>query len=164
MQVLPAMLEVPGLNLSGVQTTTHPLGPMLMVSGPVGRELGLASGAGALGPGWAANLSLGRALRLLLMNGGGARQWHRRRAVGSPASWRSASPRTKPTRPGSRTGPRWATAAVSTFTVVGAEAPHNISDHGSTDADGILRTMAGTLAKEPQQLLLARRHLRAHRA
>jgi hypothetical protein len=97
MQVLQAMLEVPEFNLYGIQTTTHPLGPMLMVSGPVAGELGLASGAGALGPGWAANLSLGRALRLLLMNGGGAR--------------RSVSPRTKPTRPGSPTAPRSATTA-----------------------------------------------------
>jgi YidC/Oxa1 family membrane protein insertase len=31
-------------------------------------------------------------------------------------------------------------------TVLGAEAPHNVNDHGSTDADGLLTTIAGTLA------------------
>jgi len=148
MQVLRAMLEVPEFNLYGIQTTTHPLGPMLMVSGPLAGELGLASGPGALGPGWAANLSLGRALRLLLMNGGGARPGGTDAAtMGQPGKTafcfaeNEADSPWEPYRTALGFDP-----SVSTFTVVGAEAPHNISDHGSTDADGILRTMAGTMA------------------
>ena len=34
----------------------------------------------------------------------------------------------------------------STVTVVGCENPHNINDHVSTDADGVLTTVAGSLA------------------
>ena len=150
MQVLQAMLEVPEFNLYGIQTTTHPLGPMLMVSGPVGRELGLASGAGALGPGWAANLSLGRALRLLLMNGGGARPGGTDAAtMGQPGKLTFCFAENEADSPWEpyRTTLGY-DSSVSTFTVVGAEAPHNISDHGSIDADGILRTMAGTLANQ----------------
>jgi hypothetical protein len=147
-QVLQAMLEVPEFNLYGIQTTTHPLGPMLMISGPVASELGLASGAGALGPGWAANLSLGRALRLLLMNGGGARPGGTDAAtMGQPGKLAFCFAENEADSPWEpyRTALGF-DSSVSTFTVVGAEAPHNISDHGSTDADGILRTMAGTLA------------------
>jgi hypothetical protein len=59
-------------NLLGVQATTHPAGPVLIYSGEVRQRLGMASGAGCLGPGWRANLTIGRALRLALMNVGGA--------------------------------------------------------------------------------------------
>jgi hypothetical protein len=142
------MLEVAEFNLYGIQTTTHPLGPMLVVSGPIADELGIVSGSGALGPGWASNLSLGRALRLLLMNGGGARPGGMDAAtMGQPAkmafcfSENEAESPWEPYRV-DRGFEDW----VSTITVVGAEAPHNISDHGSTDADGILRTMSSTLA------------------
>ena len=148
MQVLQAMLEVPEFNLYGIQTTTHPLGPMLMISGPLAGELGLASGAGALGPGWPANLSLGRAIRLLLMNGGGARPGGTDAAtMGQPGKIAFCFAENEADSPWEpyRTALGF-DSSVSTFTVVGAEAPHNISDHGSTDADGILRTMAGTLA------------------
>ncbi len=147
-QALQAMLDAPELNLYGIQTTTHPLGPMLIVSGPIANELGIVSGSGALGPGWSANFSLGRALRLLLMNGGGARPGGMDAAtMGQPAklafcfSENEAESPWEPYRVA-----RGFDDGVSTITVVGAEAPHNISDHGSTDADGILRTMSSTIA------------------
>ena len=34
----------------------------------------------------------------------------------------------------------------STVTVIAAEPPHNINDHESTSAEGVLNTIAGTLA------------------
>jgi hypothetical protein len=148
LQTLQAMIDVPEFNLYGIQTTTHPLGPMLLVTGPIASELGIASAVGALGPGWASNLSIGRALRLLLMNGGGARPEGMDSAtMGQPAKLSFCFAENESDSPWEpyRVS-RGFDASLSTITVVGAEAPHNISDHGSTDADGILRTMAGTLA------------------
>lgn len=66
-----AMLD-PSFNLFGVQATTHPVGPTVIVSGPVVGELGISAGYGCLGPGTRANMTIGRALRLVLRNPGGA--------------------------------------------------------------------------------------------
>jgi hypothetical protein len=64
---------VPEFNLNGIATTTGPSTPFAVVTGPAAIQAGLNSGRGALGPGWRANASIGRALRLLIGNVGGAR-------------------------------------------------------------------------------------------
>jgi hypothetical protein len=63
----------PRFNLGGMQPTTNPLTPMLIVNGPIRARIGLNSGTGAMGPGWQANATIGRAVRLALINLGGAR-------------------------------------------------------------------------------------------
>ena len=60
-------------NLDGVQTTTGPLAPLLLINGPVAQELGINGSTMAFGPGWRGNATIGRAIRLLLVNVGGAR-------------------------------------------------------------------------------------------
>jgi hypothetical protein len=64
---------VPDFNLNGIATTTGPSTPFAVISGPAADRAGVNSGRGALGPGWRANASIGRALRLLIANAGGAR-------------------------------------------------------------------------------------------
>ena len=59
-------------NLYGIQATTHPVAPMLLVNGPIARELQMNSGHNAFGPGNQANATIGRAIRLILLNIGGA--------------------------------------------------------------------------------------------
>ncbi len=74
--VLTAMVRAvcaQGFNLNGIATTTGPSTPFAVVSGPAAGQAGLNAGRGALGPGWRANASIGRALRLLIANVGGAR-------------------------------------------------------------------------------------------
>lgn len=61
----------PAFNLRGVQTTDENVTPMLIVNGPVARELEINGGFGALGPGWQANAAIGRAIRLVMHNLGG---------------------------------------------------------------------------------------------
>ena len=67
---LEAMLE-PEFNLHGVQSTTNPCAPLVIVNGPVGRELGFNAREGAFGGGSRANACVGRAVRLILWNIGG---------------------------------------------------------------------------------------------
>ena len=55
-----------------MQVTTNPMTPFLLVNGPVRRKVEINCGAGCLGPGWRANSTIGRALRLILINAGGA--------------------------------------------------------------------------------------------
>src|SRR2546422_3373244 len=134
-----AMLE-PAFNLYGVQATTHPVAPLLIVHGPVAARLGVHAGSGCFGPGFRANATIGRALRLILMNVGGA--WpgrHDMATQGSPAKFAYCIAEREDASPW---GPLHAGANV--VTVFGGEAPHNLNDHVSTTAAGILATVADT--------------------
>src|SRR5204862_7908761 len=63
----------PPFNLHGVSTSTHFAAPLIVVNGPIRASIGLNSAFGVFGPGYRANATIGRALRLLMMNVGGAR-------------------------------------------------------------------------------------------
>jgi hypothetical protein len=49
-------------------TTSHPGGNLVLVSGPLAREIGIHGGAGCIGPGFRANMTVGRAVNLVLIN------------------------------------------------------------------------------------------------
>jgi hypothetical protein len=57
-------------NLNGVQGTMHEVAPLMIVSGPYAQQIGLYGGHGCVGPGFRANATIGRAIRLLLNVGG----------------------------------------------------------------------------------------------
>ncbi len=67
-----ATLE-PEFNLLGIQTTTGTPTAAVLVHGPAVAALGMNAGINCLGPGNRANACIGRALRLVLTNIGGAR-------------------------------------------------------------------------------------------
>jgi hypothetical protein len=62
----------PDFSLVGVSGTTDAVAPLLILNGPARQTLGVNSGAGAFGPGWRANATIGRAVRLCWLNIGGA--------------------------------------------------------------------------------------------
>jgi hypothetical protein len=55
-------------NMGGVQCTMHGVAPLMIVNGPHAKKIGLHGGNGCFGPGFRANATIGRAVRLLLMN------------------------------------------------------------------------------------------------
>jgi hypothetical protein len=63
----------PEFNLLGIQTTTGTPTAAVLVHGPAVEALGMNAGTNCLGPGNRANACIGRALRLVLTNIGGAR-------------------------------------------------------------------------------------------
>ncbi|MBT7430099.1 MAG: hypothetical protein HN783_09850, partial [Ilumatobacter sp.] len=67
-----AMLQ-PAFDLGEMQSTTHCTAPLMIVNGPVVSHCDIAGSFGALGPGHRANASIGRAVRLCMMNIGDAR-------------------------------------------------------------------------------------------
>ena len=67
-----ATLE-PAFNLLGIQTTTGTPTAAVLVGGRMATALGMNAGTNCLGPGNRANACIGRALRLVLTNVGGAR-------------------------------------------------------------------------------------------
>jgi hypothetical protein len=58
-------------NMGGVQCTMHGVAPLMIVNGPYAERIGLRGGNGCFGPGFRANATIGRAIRLMLMNLGG---------------------------------------------------------------------------------------------
>jgi hypothetical protein len=139
---------VEAFNLYGVQTTTHLCAPLLIVNGPVARELNINAGHNAFGPGRQSNSTIGRAIRLALVNIGGAVPGSGDMATfGSPAKFSYCIAENEQASPWEPLHvERGFAADVSTVTVVGAEAPHNVNDHESTTAEGILRMIAATAA------------------
>lgn len=65
-------LSGPDVNLQGVQATTHPVAPLVIVHGDAVTALGFNPGIGTFGPGNRANATVGRAVRLALLHVGGA--------------------------------------------------------------------------------------------
>ena len=59
------------LNMGGVQCTMHGVAPLMIVNGPYAEQIGIRGGNGCFGPGFRANATIGRAIRLLLLNMGG---------------------------------------------------------------------------------------------
>ena len=138
----------PTFNLNAIQTTTHPCTPLVVVNGPIAGRLGISGGPNALGNGHRANGVIGRAVRLVMQNVGGARPGLEDRAtLGHPGKFSYCLAENEAASP-------WAplhvergfAAGTSTVTACGSEAPHNVNDHGSTTPEGILLALAGTAA------------------
>jgi hypothetical protein len=72
--VLAAVKAVlqPQFNAGAITTTTGGAAPVVIVSGPIARRLGIHSGTAVLGSGHRANATIGRGLRLTMRNLGGA--------------------------------------------------------------------------------------------
>ncbi len=133
-----AMLD-PSFNLYGVQATTHSVAPLLIVHGPIATALGVHSGSGCFGPGFRGNATIGRAIRLILLNvGGGWPGRHDMATQGSPAKFSYCIAERADASP-------WgALHEDNVVTVFGGEPPHNVNDHVSPTAAGILATVADT--------------------
>ena len=136
-------------DLNGMQATTHPCAVMIMVNGPLARELDINSGHNMYGPGWRANASIGRAMRLIQLNVGGATPGEGDKSTqGSPAKYSFCFAENEAANP-------WEPLHVehgfdpqdSVVTVMAAEGPHNVQDHGSITGRGILTTIAGSMKK-----------------
>ncbi|HEX2440280.1 MAG TPA: hypothetical protein VHT71_18350 [Methylomirabilota bacterium] len=63
----------PAFTLEGVSGTTDAVTPLLIINGPIRAELDVNAAVGVFGPGWRANATIGRAVRLIWANVGGAR-------------------------------------------------------------------------------------------
>jgi hypothetical protein len=75
MPVLITAVELvarPEFDLKGHATTTNPDVPLLIVSGPIVKQLDINSGTNTLGRGWQANASISRALHMIIQNIGGS--------------------------------------------------------------------------------------------
>ena len=138
----------PAFNLHGIQATTHPAGPTVLVNGPVAERIGMNSGACVFGPGNRANATIGRALRLVLQNVGRSRPGETDRATfGHPGKYTQCiaeNERDSPWEPFHVS--RGFTSGTSAVTVLGTEAPQNMNDVASTTPEGLLKTIIGSMS------------------
>jgi len=75
-------------NIHGVLATTMPVGPVIICNGPGTRAIGMNSGMNVLGQGNRANLTIGRAVQLVIRNVGGGRPGEIDRAtIGQPGKF-----------------------------------------------------------------------------
>ena len=144
-------LTQPAFNLNGVQATTHMAAPLLVVNGPVAHEIGMNGGTNAFGSGNRANATIGRAIRLVLLNVGGG--WPGdldKSTLGHPGKYTYAVAENEAESP-------WApyhvekgfAAEDSTVFVIAAEPPHSVTNHVADDPEGILDSICsamGTIA------------------
>ena len=130
-------------NLNGQAVTTQPAGQLVIVGGPVGRAIGVHSGMGVLGPGFRANLTIGRALRLVVtLTGGGAPGRLDRSTLGHPGKLGFCIAEDE-------AGSPWEPLHVergfaredSVVTVVGCDAPLSISDHRATTPEDLAHVL-----------------------
>ena len=142
---LEAMMDE-RFNLRGVMCSTGIHTPLLIVNGPVVQELDINGGYNCFGAGWRANATIGRAVKLALVNLGGAIPGETNKATfGHPGAYTYCVAEDEPANPWQPMHVEMGYAATdSTVTVFPAEAPHNIMYHASNSRD-FLTVLADTM-------------------
>ena len=151
MPVLVAAVQALGrseLNLEGVQATTHPVAPLVIVHGRAVDELGFNAGLGAFGPGRRANATVGRAVRFLLMHVGGGRPGAGDASTqGQPSKYTFCIGENTADSPWPPYPWTKGVTTASAVTVACMENPHNVHDMWSREPGGILEKMATVIAQ-----------------
>ena len=143
-------VAAPEFNLQALQATTNSVAVWIVVNGPAATALEFNGTFNCLGEGAWANATLGRALRLILRNVGGALPGDLDRAThGQPGKYTFCCAENEAANP-------WQPLHVernfareqSAVTVIGAEGTMNMNSH-SKDAGELLRVFAETIVHPP---------------
>jgi hypothetical protein len=135
------------VRLYGIQTATNTSSPLLIINGPVVKDLKLNACGNVFGQGFRANATIGRALQLILRNAGGdipgetdmSTQGHAGKFTFCIAENEDENP--------------WEPLHVergfkredSTVTVIGGSSPQNIFTYGCESGEEILAHFVGAL-------------------
>jgi len=137
-------------NLQAIQATTNPVAIWVVVSGPAADRLGFQAGFNCLGEGHRANATVGRAVRLLLRNVGGALPGDMDRSTqGQPARYTMCCAENEAQSPWTSLRAEYGFGPEdSTVTVVGIEGTMNMNTH-SKEVNELLRVFAETMVHPP---------------
>jgi hypothetical protein len=137
----------PAFNLNGVQSTTHHAAALIIVSGPGAERAGMNAGTNAFGQGNRANSTIGRTLRLVMMNIGRGIPGKTDMSVqGSPAKAGFCYPERLDALPWPSLAERQTGKSdATTVTLYAGESPHMISDHRSASAEHLLGNFADAM-------------------
>lgn len=146
-----ALLQ-PEFDLGEMQATTHCTAPLTIVNGTVTDHCDISGSFGALGPGHRANASIGRAIRLCMMNIGDARPGVSDMALlGHPGKFSFCLAEDERSSPWESLGQALGDEpGESSVTIIGAESPHSVvftNDADDPDSpDRLLRALAAAIA------------------
>ncbi len=141
-------LCAPAFNLNGVQATTHMAAPLLVVNGPVRAAIDMNSGSNTFGSGNRANATIGRAIRLLLLNVGGAQPGVLDKStLGHPGKYSYCIAENEEASP----FPPYHVekgfdSQDSTVFVLAAEPPHSVTNHVADDPQGVLDSIVSAMS------------------
>jgi hypothetical protein len=139
----------PEFNLYGIQATTSPVTPLIIVSGPVVDRVGINAQDNAFGHGNAANATIGRALRLvmIILGGGTVEPRVDRSTHGFPGKYSFCAGEHRDATPWEPFSvQRGFPADASTVTVFGVHGFHSIVDMVSNSAAELMRSLAAGVA------------------
>ncbi len=140
-------LTQPEMNLQGVQATTHPVAPLVIVHGDAVARHGFNAGTGTFGPGNRANATLGRAVRFVLVHLGGARPDAGDASTqGQPSKYTYCIAENAAASPWPAYHRSRGVDAPSAVTVHAGENPHNFHDMESDEPSRILDKAASVMA------------------
>ena len=134
-------------NMHGVLATTMPVGPVFVVNGPIRHRIGMNSELNVFGQGNRANLTIGRAIQLIIRNVGGGRPGEvDRAALGQPGKISFCFAENEETSP-------WEPLSVAegfepgedVITAFPGEAPRSVVDQLSRDPESLARSLASCL-------------------
>jgi hypothetical protein len=144
---LQAMNE-PAYNFHASTASTGGAAPLLIVSGPVCDEIGMNSGVNVLGPGNRANATIGRAIRLIILNvfkmtpGVADMSTH-----GHPGKYTFCLAENAAANPWEPLNVELGYPPdVSTVTVFASAGTHNAENHFGGEPESVLLTIADTMA------------------
>jgi hypothetical protein len=158
----------PGWAYHGPSTTTSGPAVLIIVNGPIAGELDINSGENLFGPGWRANLTIGRAVRLVMRNVCGSLPTILDRAThGHPGKLSYVIAENEQESPWTPMHvDRGFRADQSTVTVLAADGPRQIFNQLSSTTEGVLTTMAddmrisgGVVGQTYYVVLLAGEHM-----
>ncbi len=140
-------MTAPGFDLFGSQATTHPCAMVQIVNGPIREMLNINCTSGCMGPGWRANATIGRAVRLCMLQIGGSIPGVLDKATqGTPAKYTFCFGENEEQNP-------WEPLHVergfkpedSTVSVCSIEAPHDINAQDAQSAEDVCRIVASSI-------------------
>lgn len=126
-------------------TTSYPGGTLVLVSGPLAREIGIASGGGCMGPGFRANATIGRTISLVLLNVCRARPGQADLAAqGSPAKYTFCFAENDSANPWAPLHTECFGPEVTCVYVGKCEGPHQAMNYLGNTPESILDSIAST--------------------
>ncbi len=132
--------------MHGLLATTYFSGPMVVVSGPLARRIGMNAGVNALGQGNRANATIGRALQLVIRNVGGGRPGGVDRAtLGNPGKYTFCFAEDEDLAWTSLSEDRGFAREQTTVTLFAADGVQGIVDQKAREPEPLCRSFAAGL-------------------
>ena len=134
-------------NLHGISATTGGTAPLLIVNGPAVQQLNINGGVNCFGPGVRANATIGRAIRLILMNVCGSIPGVIDKAcIGHPGKYSYCIAEDEAGNPWEPLSvERGVPAEISAVTVFAGEAPHFVNSQLGGTGERLIGSIANTM-------------------